>query len=65
MPMTEGSTPLALPGGQAMASRPPRAASKPLDLRTPAKSQIAFSEHRRGGMKQPAFWATAKRAFGK
>jgi hypothetical protein len=63
MPMTEGSFPLALPGGEANAARPPRAASKPLELRTGAKDQIAFSEPRKGGEKQPAFWKTGKKAF--
>jgi hypothetical protein len=63
MPITEGNMPMALPGGEAQASRPPKAASKPLLLRTPAKSQIAFSEGRKGASKTPAFWKASKRAF--
>ena len=63
MPITEGAIPLALPGGQGMATRHPKPASKPLDLATPAKGQIAFATHSHGLARAPAFWKTSKRAF--
>lgn len=65
MPITEGATPLALPGGEAQVSRRPKPASKPLGLATPAKSQIAFSTHSHGLARAPAFWKTSKHAFRK
>lgn len=61
MPIVEGSVPAALPGGQAMASRPAQPPGRPLLLRTPARAEIAFA----GGHKSeaPAFWKTTKKAF--
>lgn len=61
--MPEGNIPMALPGGQSQASRPPKSASKPLLLRTTAKADIAFSEGRKGISKAPAFWKASKKAF--
>jgi len=40
--ITEGSMPIALPGGAAMASAPPMPARKPLLARTPAAPAVAF-----------------------
>ena len=40
--ITEGSVPMALPGGAAMASAPPMPARKPLLARTPASAAVAF-----------------------
>jgi hypothetical protein len=62
---TTGSVPLALPGGLGQASRPNLKPSRPLVLRTPAKSLAAFATPRRTGVATPAFWKTGKKAFGK
>ncbi len=59
-----GSVPLALPGGEAQTVRKVAPAPAALLMRTPAKAEIAFAQHKHGS-KTPAFWKESKRAFGK
>lgn len=64
MPITEGSTPAALPGGMAMVSAAPMPPQRPLLARTGAASEIAppaFPGAAMGG-KTPAFHKR-KKAF--
>jgi hypothetical protein len=58
-----GAVPLALPGGEAQAVKKTAPAPDALLMRTPAKSEIAFAQHKRG-TKTPAFWKESKKAFG-
>lgn len=60
MPITEGSVPIALPGGAAMASAPPMPAKRPLLARTPAKDAVAFPGAAQHAM---AFGHKGKKAF--
>lgn len=58
-----GSVPLALPGGEAQVVKKAGPAPDALLMRTPAKAEIAFAQHKHGS-KTPAFWQETKRAFG-
>lgn len=60
MPMVEGNIPLALPGGQANASRPDLKPREPLVKRTQAANQVAFMDH----APKHAFHKASKRGFG-
>jgi len=66
MPITEGTEPLALPGGAAQVSKPPAAPREPLIDATPAKPKApGFSGPGPGGKGKTAFKAGGAMAFKK
>ncbi len=61
MPIVSGSTPLALPGGQAEVSRPPERPDIPMVNRFSGEPKVGFVQSK--AKTKPAFRKKGKRAF--